>query len=109
MFYTYTDDDYYYYYDGGSSDTYSGNYSYTAINSESVTIRLTRGSINVFFPIFMTIIMWMLIIAETMIFIPYYLGKKKADAPGIPLGCVSILFALPNIRNTLPGAPPLGR
>ena len=102
MYYTSTDDY------TGDSITHNGNYSYVDINSESVTVRLTRGRINVFFPIFMTIIMWMLIIAETMIFVPYYLEKKKADAPGIPLGCVGILFALPNIRNTMPGAPPLG-
>ena len=78
------------------------------MNSANLKLTFARSSINVFFPIFMTMIMWMLIVAETMIFLPYYLEKKKADAPGIPLGCVGILFALPNIRNTMPGAPPLG-
>ena len=86
--------------------TYS--YSYINVHSESIIVNLSRSGINIFFPMFMTIIMWMLIIAESMIFIPYYLEKKMADAPGTPLGCVGILFALPNIRNTLPGSPPLG-
>ena len=81
----------------------TGNYSYINIDSESITLGLTRGNMNIFFTIFIAII-----VAESFIFIPYYLEKKKADAPGIPLGCVGILFALPNIRNTMPGAPPLG-
>ena len=63
---------------------HTGNYSYINIDSESITLGLTRGNINIFFPIFIAII-----VAESLIFIPYYLEKKKADAPGIPLGCVA--------------------
>ncbi len=52
--------------------------------------------------------MWAIIIAQTIIFIPIYIGKKVADNQSMPLGAVGILFALPNIRNQLPGAPPVG-
>jgi hypothetical protein len=66
-----------------------------------VTVSLSRGAINVFFPVFITIIMWMLIIAETMIFAPYYLQKKKADAPGIPLLLTPLADLLLPLSNLL--------
>lgn len=39
---------------------------------------------------------------------PFYMGLQTNQGYAIPLACISLLFALPNLRNTLPGQPPLG-
>jgi len=68
----------------------------------------TRAPINIVFPMFILIAMWTIVISETIVFLPFYLSNKTVDAPGTVMGAVGILFALPNIRNTLPGAPGVG-
>ena len=73
-----------------------------------VKLVLFRTPINIVFPMVFICAMWIMVIAQTMAFMPFYLGFKKVDGYPIPLLAVTMLFALPGIRNTLPGAPPLG-
>ena len=69
---------------------------------------VSRATINRVFPVYLFCAIWAIVIAQTFIFIPLYIGKKTVDNQSMPLGAVGILFALPNIRNQMPGAPPVG-
>ena len=53
-------------------------------------------------------IMWILSLLDVLlVFMVWFGPNKSAELPMIAI-TVSLLFALPSLRNTLPGVPPLG-
>lgn len=91
-----------------ADDDYHRIYSALYFVLPEMDLTFNRAPINQVFPMYIVIAMWLIITGETLVFFPYYISKKNVDAPGTVMGAVGILFALPNIRNTLPGAPQVG-
>jgi hypothetical protein len=59
--------------------------NYTYYSYPSLDVRFTRATINQIFPMFITIAMWMIVLGQTIVFLPYYLGLKIADGNAIPM------------------------
>ncbi|KXS21202.1 hypothetical protein M427DRAFT_313564 [Gonapodya prolifera JEL478] len=55
----------------------------------------------------MAIIMWGLLLGYGLISLDMWFKGRKFEVPFLALGA-SLLFALPNIRNAAPLAPPIG-
>mmetsp|Transcript_15093 Transcript_15093/g.32712 ORF Transcript_15093/g.32712 Transcript_15093/m.32712 type:complete len:483 (+) Transcript_15093:99-1547(+) len=74
-----------------------------------VHITIQRSSTNIYFSIFVVIVMWALSIALFVWAIDAALlrprDRLEATAASV---CTAALFALPNVRNVQPGVPPIG-
>jgi hypothetical protein len=71
------------------------------------TVRVRRAPATRFFAIFIMVLMWALALAAVAIaLILTYL--RHDIGPGVLGFLAALLFALPNIRGALPGAPPIG-
>ncbi len=90
------------------TDDYTGTIPYSELQYAQLKYKFTRSPIFVVFPMYIICAMWLIVISHTFVFYPFFIGKKKVDANGTVTGAVGVLFALPNIRNTMPGVPPLG-
>ena len=95
------------------TDDYTGNTTTFVLHEINVlpalvTLRLKRSPINIVFPMFIAIGLWMMVAAQVLAFLPFYMGLKYVDAYAVPIAAVSTLFAVPAIRNNMPGVPPLG-
>ena len=73
-----------------------------------VDLFFSRAIINMVFPLYILLALWLVVLAETLVYYPYYVSVKNVDNSGIVMGAVGILFALPNVRNTMPDAPDIG-
>src|SRR5581483_2003047 len=72
-----------------------------------IRIRVERAASTLFFAVFIMVLMWALAIAG--IAIATILTLVRHDiGPGVLGFLAALLFALPGIRQVLPGAPPLG-
>ncbi|KAJ3113846.1 hypothetical protein HDU96_002843 [Phlyctochytrium bullatum] len=75
--------------------------------SVTVDIEFRRARLTLVFSVFVMTIMWMLAllgITFTALLLAY---GRKSEPPVIAFS-VAMLFALPGVRNTQPGAPPVG-
>ncbi|KAJ3268103.1 hypothetical protein HDV01_003469 [Terramyces sp. JEL0728] len=70
-------------------------------------INLQRTTISIVFSIFLYCTMWVLSGAAFMVTLSIWTRGRKVEPPTIA-AVGAILFALPNIRNAQPGAPPVG-
>ncbi|KAJ3334983.1 hypothetical protein HDU93_006891, partial [Gonapodya sp. JEL0774] len=75
------------------------------VYSYNVTVR--RSISTKFFALTITIIIWGLLIGYGMLTTDIRFKGQKMQVPYLALGA-SLLFALPNIRNAAPLAPPIG-
>jgi hypothetical protein len=70
-------------------------------------LSIRRASSTMFFAIFVMVLMWALTLA--VVAMALILTHLRHDiGPGVLGFLAALLFAFPNIRNALPGAPPLG-
>ncbi|KAJ3271272.1 hypothetical protein HDV01_006944 [Terramyces sp. JEL0728] len=70
-------------------------------------ITLQRTTITIVFSIFLYCTMWVLSGAAFLVTLSIWTRGRKVEPPTIA-AVGAILFALPNIRNAQPGAPPIG-
>ncbi|KAJ3307900.1 hypothetical protein HDV04_002373 [Boothiomyces sp. JEL0838] len=70
-------------------------------------ISLQRTTITIVFSIFLYCTMWVLSGAAFLVTLSIWTRGRKVEPPTIA-AVGAILFALPNIRNAQPGAPPIG-
>ncbi|KAJ3323844.1 hypothetical protein HDV06_001214 [Boothiomyces sp. JEL0866] len=71
------------------------------------TVTLSRTYITIVFSIFLYAIMWVLSGSAFLVILSIWTRGRKVEPPTIA-AVGAILFALPNIRNAQPGAPPVG-
>jgi len=103
---TFPTDDNIFHNQGSSVFTFCSKY--VQIVPASFRFVLRRSPINIVFPIYLAFALWLMVITQTLAFLPFYFGVKKVDSYSIPLAVFSILFALPTVRSQMPGVPPLG-
>ncbi|KAJ3323843.1 hypothetical protein HDV06_001213 [Boothiomyces sp. JEL0866] len=70
-------------------------------------ISLQRTTITIVFSIFLYCTMWVLSSTAFLVTLSIWTRGRKVEPPTIA-AVGAILFALPNIRNAQPGAPPIG-
>jgi hypothetical protein len=73
-------------------------------NNVRIEAVASRGWIIKFFSSFVLIIMWVLSLTILTLSATIWFRERKVEPPIISL-CASLMFALPAIRNTQPGAP----
>ncbi|KAJ3105060.1 hypothetical protein HDU96_008721 [Phlyctochytrium bullatum] len=66
-----------------------------------------RSSTTIFFSILVMIIMWILSLLAFTLASSLCIRGRKVEPPTIAFS-IALLFALPGIRNTQPGSPPIG-
>ncbi|KAJ3105061.1 hypothetical protein HDU96_008722 [Phlyctochytrium bullatum] len=75
------------------------------------TVRLefqvTRSITTIFFSTLVMVIMWILSLLAFFLCISLWIRGRKVEPPTIAF-TIALLFALPGIRNTQPGSPPIG-
>ena len=76
-------------------------------NSLTVTLSFQRSFTSKFFAFFVIIIMWVLSIMMLTLASTLWLRERKVEPPTISLSA-ALLFALPALRNSQPGAPAIG-
>lgn len=79
-----------------------------AISPAVVSLTVQRATINQVFPIYFAFLMWVMVLGNVAFSVEFYLGLKPVTTAALALSAISLLFALPNVRNTMPGNPPLG-
>jgi hypothetical protein len=89
------------------------SFTYEAINIPSikpavVTVNIVRAPVNIVFPLYFAFLMWVTVCANIGFSVEYYLGLRGVTTAALAIGAISLLFALPSIRNTMPGSPPVG-
>ncbi|KAJ3413064.1 DEAD-box ATP-dependent RNA helicase [Chytridiales sp. JEL 0842] len=67
----------------------------------------SRSGTTKFFALFIMILMWFLALLAFTVSVTIWNRKRKVEPPMIGV-TVSLLFALPAVRNTQPGAPAIG-
>ena len=72
------------------------------------SVSFSRPAISRAFPIFIICSFWVILGCELMLYFPWIVYPKKADNPAMITISTALLFALPGIRNILPGSPPYG-
>ena len=72
-----------------------------------LAVTFTRSSTTKFFSIAITIILWCLSLTVLTVAVGVWVRGKKLELPTIAIAG-ALLFALPAIRNTQPGIPPIG-
>ncbi len=68
----------------------------------------SRPTVNRLYPMFLVVAFWLILICEIAIYFPYVGHTKRLDNFSLVAVSVSLMFALPSIRNTMPAAPPFG-
>jgi hypothetical protein len=81
---------------------------YDSVSFPKVNLVFYRAPINKVFAMYILVALWFVCAAHTSANWTFYMGIKKVDAAALVTGAVTVLFALPAIRNSLPGAPPIG-
>ena len=76
------------------TDDYTGNSTTFVLHEINVlpalvTLRLKRTPINIVFPMFIAIGLWMMVAAQVLAFLPFYMGLKYVDAYAVPIAAVS--------------------
>jgi hypothetical protein len=72
------------------------------------TVTFQRPPISIVFPAFIFFAFWIIAIFDVIFYLPFIGTTKKLDAaPAVGLSA-SLLFALPGIRNAMPGNVPIG-
>lgn len=72
----------------------------------TIDVSITRASTIKLFAVFIMIMFWSLSLAALVISLFFWLGKR-VDLNTLPFH-VGLLFAFPAVRDSQPGAPPLG-
>jgi hypothetical protein len=69
------------------SNNITGSYNETVstYSYPYVEIKFYRAVINQIFPVFIVICMWLIVIGETAVFVPFYLGARVVDGNAIPM------------------------
>ena len=67
-----------------------------------------RTPIQIVFPMFLLMVMWLMVCGQLLALLPYYLRIKKVDGWGFATAPGPLIFAMTAVRNTMPGAPPIG-
>ena len=67
-----------------------------------------RTPIQIVFPMFLLMVMWLMVCGQLLALLPYYLRVKKVDGWGFATAPGPLIFAMTAVRNTMPGAPPIG-
>ncbi|KAI9032403.1 hypothetical protein DFJ74DRAFT_654318 [Hyaloraphidium curvatum] len=75
--------------------------------SVSTTISISRLTTVKVYAMFTCIISWVLALAVTLLFIDSAWSKHRVEAPILALA-IALVFALPALRNSNPGIPPIG-
>ena len=73
----------------------------------TANLRMYRGPTQVFFSLFISILMWLLSGSVFWLATTLCLRRRKVEPPTIAVS-TTMLFALPAIRNVQPGNPPIG-
>ncbi|KAJ3337013.1 hypothetical protein HDU91_001595, partial [Kappamyces sp. JEL0680] len=73
----------------------------------SVDLSGQRSFTVQFFSLFIVVAMWVVSMAVFILATTLWLRDRKVEPPTIGV-CAAFLFALPAIRNSQPGAPPIG-
>ena len=68
-----------------------------------------RTPIQIVFPMFLLMVMWLMVCGQLLALLPYYLRIKKVDGWGFATAPGPLIFAMTAVRNTMPGAPPIGK
>ncbi|KAI8910270.1 hypothetical protein EDD86DRAFT_246655 [Gorgonomyces haynaldii] len=72
-----------------------------------LTVNLTRSMTTILYSILILIIMWILSLTIFILSVTLWFRERKVEPPTIAVSA-ALLFALPAIRNTQPGAPTIG-
>jgi len=72
-----------------------------------LSIDISRPPSTKVFSLFVVVLMWFLTIATVTITFQVFL-RDRDIAPNLLSAQASLLFAMPSVRNTQPGAPPIG-
>ncbi|KAJ1953440.1 hypothetical protein IWQ62_005989 [Dispira parvispora] len=76
-------------------------------HSVAISINAVRTKITLFFTLFIMLVMWSL--AFTMSTLAYQIGISRRNvSPALLNVGISMMFALPALRNSQPGVPALG-
>jgi hypothetical protein len=73
----------------------------------SISLKATRSITVQFFSLFIVVSMWIVSAAVFILASTLWLRDRRVEPPTIAV-CASFLFALPAIRNSQPGVPPIG-
>ncbi|KAJ3110798.1 hypothetical protein HDU96_006260 [Phlyctochytrium bullatum] len=76
-------------------------------SSIQLNFTVSRARVTLFFSGLIMAIMWMLSLLAFSLAITLYIRGRKIEPPTIGFS-VSMLFALPGLRNSQPGSPPIG-
>ncbi len=72
-----------------------------------VDFTITRAGTVIFFSIFVMAAMWALALSAVLVAVYVLFSARKAEL-GMLSWMAALLFAFPNIRNAVPGTPPIG-
>ena len=96
---------------GNNLQDWSADIDITAVADDysllQVILITRRAPLQRFFSLFIVTTMWMISLAIFIMAYCHFLWKKTVTAPTIGVA-TTMLFALPAIRNSQPGAPPIG-
>ncbi|KAI9293764.1 hypothetical protein K502DRAFT_293289 [Neoconidiobolus thromboides FSU 785] len=90
---------------GNNKENFLGTYD--DLDAIAIAIELATPSSSKAFSFFLMAVMWGLAIPYGIITYDYVISRREVPPPLIAVG-VSILFALPSIRNSQPGSPVMG-
>ncbi|KAJ3303194.1 hypothetical protein HDV03_004103 [Kappamyces sp. JEL0829] len=76
-------------------------------NSITIYLEFSRASISIFFAIFIGVLMWLLAGSAFILATSVWFRNRKVEPPTIAV-IGALLFALPAMRNALPGQPQIG-
>ncbi|KAJ3189061.1 hypothetical protein HK101_008966, partial [Irineochytrium annulatum] len=71
------------------------------------TVRVTRAFTTKFFSMMVLIVMWVLSLLSMYMSATIWIRERKVEPPTLGLA-ISLVFALPALRNSQPGIPPIG-
>jgi hypothetical protein len=83
-------------------DNYDGIYTPTLVK-----LVISRAPTQKFFSVFIVLILWTISLGIFSMSIAHLWYSRKVEAPTIGV-VITMLFALPAVRNTQPGVPPIG-
>jgi len=72
-----------------------------------VTFEVRRSGSTRFFAVFVMVLMWAIAIGVLWITLSVFFRRREVEVAFLSMFGI-VLFALPNIRNVQPGAPPIG-
>jgi hypothetical protein len=77
------------------------------VSAVTISFEVRRSGSTRFFAVFVMVLMWAIAIGVLWITLTVLFRRRQIEVPILSLFGI-ILFALPNIRNVQPGAPPIG-